>query len=168
MGTPLVTSTSWGNPHVEAGPPPPRTNPEATAGIFSRLTFSWLNEVVQKGYKKPLEAEDLWVLSRKDRSQELSRRFLTAWGREMAVPDKKKRSLLRAIRRVWGCQFAVGGVVKLLNDASQFVGPVFLSQFIGFVSDRSVPAWHGWVFAFAIFASFVLAPPVAPPKNLVD
>jgi hypothetical protein len=34
--------------------------PEATANIFSTLTFSWMTPLMKLGYKQPLLMEDLW------------------------------------------------------------------------------------------------------------
>ncbi|KAF9000599.1 ABC transporter [Cyathus striatus] len=49
--------------------PPPNTSlddaaliPEATAGFFSILTFEWLSPLLSLGYRRPLEAPDLYKL----------------------------------------------------------------------------------------------------------
>ena len=137
-------------------------NPESKASCWSIITFSWLNPIITLGYKRPLEEEDLWKLSKGDQAEELTRRFNVHWDKELARSTERRStrahgeaagagaegageaaaqpSLLRALRRTFGCRFALGGFIKLFNDASQFVGPVFLGQFIHFVSDPTVRA----------------------------
>ena len=132
-------------------------NPESKASCWSIITFSWLNPIIKLGYTRPLEEEDLWKLSKGDQAEELTRRFNVHWNKELARSTRAhgeaagagaegageaaaQPSLLRALRRTFGCRFALGGFIKLFNDASQFVGLVFLGQFIHFVSDPTVRA----------------------------
>ena len=56
-------------PFVPRNPPPPKQSiedadilPEATAGWFSLLTFSWITSLLALGYARPLEASDLYRL----------------------------------------------------------------------------------------------------------
>ncbi|XP_073541128.1 ATP-binding cassette sub-family C member 2 [Phyllobates terribilis] len=46
-----------------------KKNPELTASFLSRITFSWYDRIVLKGYKRPLVMEDLWELSKEDQTQ---------------------------------------------------------------------------------------------------
>lgn len=41
---------------------------EFGAEWFSKLTFSWFNDIVTLGYRRPLEMEDLWDLHDDDKS----------------------------------------------------------------------------------------------------
>ncbi|XP_029465938.1 canalicular multispecific organic anion transporter 1 [Rhinatrema bivittatum] len=52
-----------------------KKNPEKTASFLSRLTFNWFNSIVVKGYKNPLEIEDLWDLNEEDKTQTIYRPF---------------------------------------------------------------------------------------------
>ncbi|KAI0035413.1 ABC transporter [Vararia minispora EC-137] len=54
---------------IPLDPPPPKANlddadpiPEATASLFSLVTFGWINGLMALGYARPLEATDLWKL----------------------------------------------------------------------------------------------------------
>ncbi len=42
---------------------------ENGATIFSRLTFSWMNPLINKGNKEPLEQADLWNLVDEDKAE---------------------------------------------------------------------------------------------------
>ncbi|PSR72965.1 hypothetical protein PHLCEN_2v11202 [Hermanssonia centrifuga] len=56
-------------PFIPRNPPPPKDSidsadilPEATAGIFSLITFSWITPLLALGYARALEASDLYKL----------------------------------------------------------------------------------------------------------
>ncbi|XP_053927351.1 ATP-binding cassette sub-family C member 2 [Cuculus canorus] len=44
-------------------------NPEVTASFLSSITFEWYTSTVFKGYRKPLEIEDIWELKDKDKTR---------------------------------------------------------------------------------------------------
>ncbi|XP_077114465.1 ATP-binding cassette sub-family C member 2 [Ranitomeya variabilis] len=46
-----------------------KKNPELTASFLSRITFSWYDRIVLKGYRKPLVMEDLFELSKQDQTK---------------------------------------------------------------------------------------------------
>ncbi|XP_040290619.1 canalicular multispecific organic anion transporter 1-like [Bufo bufo] len=46
-----------------------KKNPELTASFFSRVTFSWYDSIVVKGFRRPLVMEDLWELSKENQTQ---------------------------------------------------------------------------------------------------
>uniref|UniRef100_A0A8C5PJK7 Canalicular multispecific organic anion transporter 1 n=1 Tax=Leptobrachium leishanense TaxID=445787 RepID=A0A8C5PJK7_9ANUR len=43
-----------------------KKNPELTASFISRITFNWYNSIIMKGYKRPLEMDDIWELNEED------------------------------------------------------------------------------------------------------
>ncbi|KAL5035647.1 hypothetical protein RTP6_003309 [Batrachochytrium dendrobatidis] len=59
-------------------------SPEATASLFSKLTYSWMNAVFLAGFKRPLELTDIWQLGPKWRVQPLTERLENAWAAEVA------------------------------------------------------------------------------------
>ncbi|KAM6442960.1 ATP-binding cassette sub-family C member 2 isoform 1-T1 [Liasis olivaceus] len=46
-----------------------KKNPEITASFLSSITFHWYNSMVVKGYRKPLEIDDLWDLKDSNKTQ---------------------------------------------------------------------------------------------------
>ncbi|KAJ6669153.1 hypothetical protein lerEdw1_007962 [Lerista edwardsae] len=48
-----------------------KNNPEITASFLSFITFHWYSRLVLKGYRKPLEMEDLWDLKDADKTQQV-------------------------------------------------------------------------------------------------
>lgn len=58
-----------------------------SANIFSRLTFSWMSEMMHKGTSHTLDEEDLWDLPQEDTAQGLSERLKGYWDAQL----EKKR-----------------------------------------------------------------------------
>ena len=109
--------------------------PEHDANICSRLTFKWMGPLMSLGHKRPLEREDVWMLPKEQSAQILHDAFLKNWNYEKE--NKTKPSLLRALRKTYLSRFLLAGFFKIFNDASQFVGPLFIGLFIQFISSQS-------------------------------
>ncbi|XP_028090855.1 ABC transporter C family member 2-like [Camellia sinensis] len=126
--------------------------PEKYANIFSKTTFAWMNPLMHLGYKRPLTEKDVWKLDTWDRTETLNSKFQQCWAEESR---RSKPWLLRALNRSLGGRFWWGGVWKIGNDASQFVGPLILEQLLESMQRRD-PARIGYIYAFSIFVGVVL------------
>ncbi|XP_053306512.1 ATP-binding cassette sub-family C member 2 [Spea bombifrons] len=65
-----------------------KKNPELTASFLSRITFNWYNSTVIKGYKRPLEMEDLYELNKEDRTKNICEAFEKHMKKEVKVARK--------------------------------------------------------------------------------
>ena len=126
------------------------TYPEYTSNVLSRLLFSWVTSLVRLGYKRPLEASDIWDLDDRDSASNLHERFSVEWRKEISK-EGKPPSLFKALFRVFGAKFILGGFWKLFNDASQFVGPIILGKMIGYVKAPNSSIAIGFAYACAMF-----------------
>ncbi|XP_074015050.1 ATP-binding cassette sub-family C member 2 isoform X2 [Numenius arquata] len=76
-----------------------KKNPEVTASFLSSITFEWYTSIVFKGYRKPLEVEDVWELKDKDKTQAIYTAFeknmKTAVRKAQAELEKRKRKKRR-------------------------------------------------------------------------
>ncbi|XP_039927054.1 ATP-binding cassette sub-family C member 2 [Hirundo rustica] len=72
-----------------------KKNPEMTASFLSSVTFEWYSSMVFKGYRKPLEIEDVWELKDKDKTKAL----YTAFEKNMKSEMKKARAELEKRKR---------------------------------------------------------------------
>uniref|UniRef100_A0A8C3KKR0 Canalicular multispecific organic anion transporter 1 n=1 Tax=Calidris pygmaea TaxID=425635 RepID=A0A8C3KKR0_9CHAR len=74
-------------------------NPEVTASFLSSVTFEWYTSTVFKGYRKPLEVEDVWELKDKDKTRAIYTTFeknmKTAVKKAQAELEKRKRKRRR-------------------------------------------------------------------------
>ncbi|KAI8918715.1 P-loop containing nucleoside triphosphate hydrolase protein [Entophlyctis helioformis] len=125
--------------------------PEETANIFSQLTWSWVNPIISTGWKRPLQATDLWKLPARYRTEVLSNRIEAAWATEFAkhpeahwsakiggkggkegVPGEiLKAALLRMLLR----DVIPIGLIKLAGDACTMSAPFVIKAIVNFVVD---------------------------------
>ncbi|MCO5609267.1 hypothetical protein L7F22_063491 [Adiantum nelumboides] len=121
--------------------------PERRANIVSGILFSWMTPLMKRGYERPLVDSDIWQLDEWDQTDVLYNDFQRCWEKEKAKP---KPWLLGAIHRSNALRFWLGGIFKIGNDASQFVGPVFLNLLLASMQNGE-PAWIGYIYAASIF-----------------
>ncbi|KAM6263588.1 ATP-binding cassette sub-family C member 2 isoform 2-T2 [Spheniscus humboldti] len=76
-----------------------KKNPEVTASFLSSITFEWYTSMVFKGYRKPLEIEDIWELKGKDKTRAiytvLEKNMKTAVRKAQAELEKRKHKKRR-------------------------------------------------------------------------
>ncbi|XP_026706940.1 canalicular multispecific organic anion transporter 1 isoform X1 [Athene cunicularia] len=72
-----------------------KKNPEVTASFLSSITFEWYTSMVFKGYRKPLEIEDIWELKGKDKIQAI----YTVWEKNMKTAVRKAQAELEKRKR---------------------------------------------------------------------
>ncbi|KAJ1988448.1 hypothetical protein GGI25_005269 [Coemansia spiralis] len=135
--------------------------PEESANIFSRLSFAWLSPLLELGQHKQIDEGDLWKLPAKYAPLNVAEKFDTNWQHELNSSMHRTPSLLRALWKTHGANFALSGVFKLIQDILQFTQPVLLSHLIGFVAshatDNPQPVSYGLFYAVAMFVcQFVL------------
>ncbi|XP_044834651.1 ATP-binding cassette sub-family C member 6-like isoform X2 [Mauremys mutica] len=53
--------------------------PELGASFVSKITFWWFSGLVWKGYRQPLQADDLWSLTKENSSEEIVSQFEREW-----------------------------------------------------------------------------------------
>lgn len=162
-------------------------SPEFRANFFSLLTFSWLNSLFYKGYKRPLETDDLYELNEKYFAHSLSDEFAEKWKAEQerakkanaqrsssptptkksifswkknqqqqpAEPKEIKPSLLRTIFAMFGREWTLLGLAKLISDGTQLTSPILIEYIIDFVQASQTanppPEWEGCVDLYCLF-----------------
>ncbi|OAY74964.1 ABC transporter C family member 2 [Ananas comosus] len=150
--TPIRTEALLDNTDYEPLAAEEQVCPERHASIFSRIFFSWMTPLMQQGYKRPVTEKDVWKLDTWDQTETLFGRFQRCWAEEARKP---RPWLLRALNNSLGGRFWLGGVFKIGNDASQFVGPLILNLLLESMQNGD-PSWNGYIYAFSIFAGVAL------------
>uniref|UniRef100_A0A8C9T1I6 ABC-type glutathione-S-conjugate transporter n=1 Tax=Scleropages formosus TaxID=113540 RepID=A0A8C9T1I6_SCLFO len=137
--------------------------------------------LVVKGYRKPLQAEDLWSLREEDTSQKIISDLEQEWTAEcnrIQLQEKalsagvalgsrladqaqllrklhKEQSsgfcLLRTLARNFGPYFLTGTLCLVIHDAFMFSIPQVLSLLLGFMRDEDTPLWKGYFYASLMF-----------------
>ncbi|ETW02811.1 hypothetical protein H310_05296 [Aphanomyces invadans] len=128
-------------------------SPSELGGCMSNVFFSWLTPLLDLGNKRPLEFDDLYQLNADDRAAQISATFKKYWEIELT---KSNPRLWWALARSFGAQFVFAGVLKLLHDSLQFVGPMVIKYIIAFLSDPTAELNTGLWYAAAIFVSGVV------------
>ncbi|PRP77615.1 hypothetical protein PROFUN_00476 [Planoprotostelium fungivorum] len=100
------------------------------SNIISRVLFQFINPLLKLGFRRALQQPDLPILSKYLRSAEVNQVFRDQWVNEK---DRPKPSFWKVIARSFGRKFVLGGLFKLGNDLSQFVGPIMLGKVVAFI-----------------------------------
>ncbi|XP_060060875.1 ATP-binding cassette sub-family C member 3 [Erinaceus europaeus] len=125
--------------------------PEASAGFFSRLSFWWFTKMAIRGYRRPLEEQDLWSLNKADKSQLVVQKLLEEWKKQQkqaagleaaaasektasreeerllgAQPRPQQSTFLKALMVTFGPSFFTSFGLKLMQDLLSFVNPQLL------------------------------------------
>ncbi|KAF2361957.1 ABC transporter-like [Trinorchestia longiramus] len=157
-----------------------RACPEPDSSFLSRITFSWLDRLVWRGFKHALVQTDLWDLTRNNASSTVVRKWDRNWEKSKEQAHKKGKSKTRAtydketervsvtgsagddkpyvsvlptMIKTFGPQFLAGSALKLVYDILQFVSPQILNRLIDFTeaSTDTTPDWQGYFYAVLMF-----------------
>ena len=122
-----------------------RKNPRTEAGIFSILSYWWLNEIFSTGNKRPLENTDLFPLIEDDKCKEATERLLQLWDERITNHKPNTRAgFPRELLSWWPCfggrrlfsallqlyswsDYALVCLLALLSGLGNVLQPVFLS-----------------------------------------
>ncbi|KAJ6648205.1 Multidrug resistance-associated protein 1 [Pseudolycoriella hygida] len=145
-------------------------NPEIKASFIRKLLFIWFEPMTWRGFRKPLETEDMWDIRPDDTSRSMVPDFDKHWidsiakGERQRQKEKLKKnskdknlnskstrgSVIIPLFKSFGGPFYFAGFLKLLIDLLSFASPQVLSLLIGFTFSDD-PLWHGMIFAVALF-----------------
>ncbi|KAK7202906.1 P-loop containing nucleoside triphosphate hydrolase protein [Myxozyma melibiosi] len=127
-------------------------SPVGKADIFSRLTFSYLTELIYRGYNDYLTEDDLPDLPKANRTDQSRIDFEKSWKEEKKAPQP---SLARTLVECFGLQYLVGVSFKLTADVLSIMQPTLLRRLILFVNsyndDEPVPLSGGILIAIGMF-----------------
>ncbi|XP_052455081.1 ATP-binding cassette sub-family C member 4 [Carassius gibelio] len=109
-----------------------KSNPSATANLFSQIFFCWLNPLFRIGSKRRLEEDDMYEVLPEDGSMRLGEELQSYWDQEVEKATKELRTpkLTKAIIRCYWRSYAVLGVFTLIEEVIKVIQPVFLGKLI--------------------------------------
>eukprot|EP01127_Copromyxa_protea_P010837 TRINITY_DN2685_c0_g1_i1.p1 TRINITY_DN2685_c0_g1~~TRINITY_DN2685_c0_g1_i1.p1 ORF type:complete len:1499 (+),score=394.02 TRINITY_DN2685_c0_g1_i1:18-4514(+) len=125
--------------------------PEPNSNILQRMSFSWLNPVLETGHRRPLSISDLPALWPEDEPSNTYERFNMHWEDEKS--KEINPSLAKAIWRMQRRTVIISGFIKIVNDVMAFASPLLLEQLVNFVADPSRDFYEGIILAFAMLFS---------------
>uniref|UniRef100_A0A674D3X8 ABC-type glutathione-S-conjugate transporter n=1 Tax=Salmo trutta TaxID=8032 RepID=A0A674D3X8_SALTR len=155
--------------------------PVEDASFLSKMLFWWFGGLVIRGYRTPLQAEDLWCLREEDSSDCIIADLEKDWARECSKLQQKECSLsgcrptgpklteqtqllkklrqeqnsgfclFRVLARSFGPFFLKGILFLIFHDVFMFSIPQVLSLLLGFMRDQDSDLWKGFMFALLLF-----------------
>ncbi|KAJ5176909.1 ABC transporter 7 [Penicillium canariense] len=145
----IALTTRRGNKPVlverEDGLEPPR---HPTASLLSLATFAWLDPLIMKGYRQPLELEDVWNLTPSQKAAAV-------------LTDFRKRQMKGSL--AWKLiRFFIGTILKqgawtIFANLFVFVPSLLLKAILEYVEDpRSTTPNAAWLYAILLFVSAIV------------
>lgn len=137
--TPWKTYGTWNPARWKPKPPVPterRVTKEANASIISRIYFMWMGELMQTGYLRPLEANDVPLVAPDRSATILTEKLQASFKRRRERGDKYP--LLWALNETFFKQFWISGACRLVGDILMVMNPFILRYLINFVVDAYV------------------------------
>ncbi|KAI5862830.1 ATP-binding cassette transporter protein YOR1-like protein [Durotheca rogersii] len=121
----------WG-----AIPPVPKerqVSREYKAGFFSKLTFQWMAPLMNVGYKRSLEQDDIWSVNPDRKAEGMTSRARESF--EKRVKKGDKYPLFWALHDTFFWEFWLGGFCQLCASILQVMSPFTLRYLIQFAQD---------------------------------
>ncbi|KAI1073683.1 P-loop containing nucleoside triphosphate hydrolase protein [Whalleya microplaca] len=104
---------------------------ETTAGMLSRLTFSWITPVITTGNRRRLESGDIWLVNPKRSVNILADKFHAAFRRRV----DREQILFLALYDALSYDFWVSGLCRLIASLAQVAIPASLHFLLSFVTE---------------------------------
>ncbi|XP_060206911.1 ABC transporter C family member 10-like isoform X3 [Lycium barbarum] len=126
------------------------TTPFAKAGIFSRMSFFWLNDLLKKGKEKTLNDEDIPELRLEDQAGTLYSLFKEQVNKRKENTSYARPSVFSAIVFCQWKAIMVSGFFALIKTVTVSIGPLFLYAFIEVAKGKGSFKYEGYVLAGGI------------------
>jgi len=121
---------------------------ESLASVLSLATFSWVDPIVWKGYRKTTEMVDVWNLQSKDKAAAVLSDY-----RQFKKTNMLAWHLLKYFRRGFIIQAAWAAVSGMIT----FVPTVLLKVILQYVEDpASTPRNAAWFYVILLFVSGIV------------
>ncbi|KAL3689444.1 hypothetical protein R1sor_015753 [Riccia sorocarpa] len=130
--------------------------PFASAGIFSKAAFLWLGSILQEGYKRPLEQDDIPNLGPSDRSEVAVAKFLAEWKKRKERNPSGKLTVQSVLAACYWRDLLGTGFFAGLKVIMALSGPVLLNTFINYTSGVRLSPYDGYVIVLGLFIAKML------------
>ncbi|PIA44409.1 hypothetical protein AQUCO_01700182v1 [Aquilegia coerulea] len=122
----------------------------AAASLLSRATFTWMNPLLEKGYRSPLKIDDIPYLAPEHAAEVTSQLFESNWPK----PEEKTNHPVRlTLFRCFWKDLLFTGFLALVRLAVMYIGPVLLQSFVKFTSGNGSSPYEGFYLVAALLIS---------------
>ncbi|KAL5551906.1 hypothetical protein UlMin_002082 [Ulmus minor] len=125
--------------------------PFARAGLFSSMSFCWLNPLMKMGKEKILQDKDIPQLRLEDRAETLYSIFSEQLEKKRLRSASDPPSILATIFLCQRKSLLISGIFALIKVLSLACSPLFLAAFIKIVEGNVAFKYEGYVLTFGLF-----------------
>uniref|UniRef100_A0A5B6Z7L2 ABC-type xenobiotic transporter n=2 Tax=Davidia involucrata TaxID=16924 RepID=A0A5B6Z7L2_DAVIN len=127
--------------------------PFSTAGFFNKMSFWWLNPLMERGREKTLEDKDIPKLREAERAEACYLLFTGKLNEQKQIEPSSQPSILRTIIMCHWKEIFVSGFFALLKIITVSAGPLLLNAFIEVAEGKGSFKYEGYVLAITLFFS---------------
>uniref|UniRef100_A0A1J3FGI2 ABC-type xenobiotic transporter n=1 Tax=Noccaea caerulescens TaxID=107243 RepID=A0A1J3FGI2_NOCCA len=125
----------------------------ASASFLSKTFWLWMNPLLSKGYKSPLNLDQVPTLSPEHRAEKLAILFESKWPKQQENSRNPVRTTL--LRCFWK-EVALTAILAIVRLSVIYVGPVLIQSFVDFTSGKgSSPSQGYYLVLILLIAKFV-------------
>lgn len=125
----------------------------ASASIFSKAFFVWMNPLLSKGYKSPLTINDVPTLSPQHRAEIMSKLFEKNWPKPH---ERSKHPVRTTLLRCFWKEVALTAFLAIVRLCVMYVGPVLIQSFVDYTAGRRSSPYEGYYLVLILLvAKFV-------------
>ncbi|ETN40586.1 uncharacterized protein HMPREF1541_04863 [Cyphellophora europaea CBS 101466] len=118
---------------------------EPLASPLSLVTFSWVDSIVWKGYKRPLELADVWNVTIKDKAEPVLASFRQV---------KKTHSLAVRLLLHFKRKILIQGAWSMMASFFLFMPTLLLRAILQYLEDsKSTPVTAAWLYVVLLFVT---------------
>uniref|UniRef100_A0A2P2JIN8 ABC-type xenobiotic transporter n=1 Tax=Rhizophora mucronata TaxID=61149 RepID=A0A2P2JIN8_RHIMU len=122
----------------------------ASASIFSKAFWLWMNALLSKGYRSPLKIDDVPTLSPEHRAERMSHLFESNWPK----PDEKSKHPVRTtLLRCFWRELALTAFLAIVRLCVMYVGPILIQSFVDFTSGKRTSPYEGYYLVLTLLAA---------------
>ncbi|KAF8394582.1 hypothetical protein HHK36_020796 [Tetracentron sinense] len=113
----------------------------ASASLFSRAVWLWMNPLLSKGYKSPLKIDEVPSLAPEHRAEKMSELFELNWPKPT---ENSKHPVCTTLLRCFWKDLAFNGFLAIVRLCVMYVGPVLIQGFVNFTSGKGSSPFEGY------------------------
>ncbi|XP_038904589.1 ABC transporter C family member 14-like [Benincasa hispida] len=122
----------------------------ASASFVSKAFWLWMNPLLDKGYKAPLQLEEVPTLAPQHRAEEMSALFESKWPK----PHEKSTHPVRtALVRCFWKEIAFTAFLAIVRTCVMYVGPVLIQRFVDFTAGKRSSPNEGYYLVLILLAA---------------
>ncbi|XP_058779037.1 ABC transporter C family member 10-like [Vicia villosa] len=139
------------NDQLNEDEPVSTVTPFSEAGLFSNLSFWWLNPLMKRGREKTLLDEDIPKLRELDRSESCYSSFVERLNKQKQQEPSPHSSVLWTIILCHKSEIWITGFLAFLKVLTLSSGPLLLNEFILVAEGNKSFKYEGYVLVISIF-----------------